>query len=117
MLLLARIVLFALLQSGPQTSGAAATNGHGVWLSWTASTSALLLDPGTVNVYRSTSTCAAATTFTLQTPAATAWGPWHDPATASATTYCYKTTALIDGVESNISGTITYSNTTQVTTP
>jgi hypothetical protein len=112
MLLLARLLLLVLIQSGPQTSGAVAMNGHGGWLSWSPSPNATLFDHGYVNVYRSTSTCAAATTFTLQATIATAWGPWHDPTAVSGTTYCYEVTAVIDGQEST-----TYSNATQGTAP
>jgi hypothetical protein len=107
------ILLLGLLQQpGPSEGGATATSLHGIWLSWRASPAATWYAPGAVNVYRSTSTCAAATTFTLQTPQATAWGPWHDPAAVSGTTYCYETTAVIAGTEST-----TYSNQVQVTAP
>lgn len=69
-------------------------------LAWTASSDSTASDPGTVQVYRATGTCAAnpnEATYAEIASSAPAAGPYQDATVTAGQTYSYYVTATISG--------------------
>jgi fibronectin type 3 domain-containing protein len=88
----------------------AATSGHNVVLTWTASTSAATYPTGTYSVFRGT-TAGGESTTAYATGIANAATTWTDTAVTANDTYYYKVTFCVGSVCS------AYSNETSATVP
>jgi hypothetical protein len=78
-------------------------NAASIKLAWTPSVSSTTADPGTVNVYRRTSTCPASFSSVTWIKLATgvpAGGPYIDSQANLYYPHCYYVTAVINGKES-----------------
>jgi len=73
---------------------------HSVDLAWGASPDAAANPTLSYNVYRSQTSCAAATTFTKINSTAAGSLAFTDSSVAVGNTYCYQVTAVLNGLES-----------------
>lgn len=78
---------------------------HSVTLTWVASADAAANPSLTYNIFRSVSTCAAATTFAQINTAAITTTTFTDTSVSVGNTYCYEATAVLNGVQSADSNT------------
>lgn len=79
---------------------------HSVTLAWTASSDSTTSDPGTVNVYRATGTCAGTPSFTQIKTAVTPNGPYVDASVGTGRFAYYVTQVNAANLESPASNCI-----------
>lgn len=77
---------------------------HSATLSWTASADAGANPTLTYNIFRSSTTCASATSFT-QLNTAPITGTTYTDSTVTPGNYCYEATSVLNGVQSADSNT------------